>query len=387
MSRAAVVVVSCVAVTGAAALTSGASLRGSDTGRQQLTAAEATPGPTSQQGDVAPVPSASPTARPTTSHRPSQTSRPTSSPRPTSSASSTPRSSTVAPEPTAAPTAKSATSSTAKSTSRTSATSSTPSVSTTQAATAATLPPRRVHKGDLTITKAGTVVNNWEITGVVRVQASNVVIRNSLIRGLTPTSSGRALVSNWEGHPGLLIEDTTIREDKRSPYNSSGVQGYNFTLRRVHIVGGVDNVQIYGQNVLIQNSLLENTSYYASHYSQRGGPTHNDGIQILKGDNIRIKNNTIRGSQNFAVLGAPEQGTMRGLVVSGNKVDDGHCTMKFSTKGGYAQSLSVTNNVVGRGAAVKNCGIVMVRGLNVTSSSGNVWSGTTSPVALTWTTS
>lgn len=385
MPRAAVVVVSCVAVTGAAALTSGASLRGSDAARQQVTAAEVSPGPTSQQVKVVTVPSASPT----TSQRPTRTSRPTSPPQPTSKSRPSPRQSTAT---TKAATTKAATTDTSsqptvKATNRTSAATSTPSVSTAQAATAATLPPRRVHKGDLTITKDGTIVNNWEITGVVRVQAKNVIIRNSLIRGLTSTSSGRALVSNWDGHPGLLIEDTTIREDKRSPYNSSGVQGYNFTLRRVHIVGGVDNVQIYGPNVLIQNSVLENTSYYASHYSQRGGPTHNDGIQILKGDNIRIKYNTIRGSQNFAVLGAPEQGTMRNLVVSGNKVDDGHCTMKFSTKGGYAQSLSVTNNVVGRGAAVKNCGIVMVRGMNLTTSSGNRWSGSTSPVALTWTTS
>ena len=103
------------------------------------------------------------------------------------------------------------------------------------------------------------------------------------------------------------------------------MQGYNFTLRRVHVTGAVDNVQIYGPNVTIEGSTLENTVYYASHYSQNGGPTHNDNIQILKGDNIRIIGNTIRGSQNFAVLGAPEQGTMRNLLVQGNTTDDGHC--------------------------------------------------------------
>ena len=125
----------------------------------------------------------------------------------------------------------------------------------------------------------------------------------------------------------------------------------------------------------IEGSTLENTVYYASHYSQNGGPTHNDNIQILKGDNIRIIGNTIRGSQNFAVLGAPEQGTMRNLLVQGNNTDDGHCTMKFATKGGFAQSVTVRDNRVGAHQAVRGCGIVVVHGVNLTES-GNRWTAT-----------
>ena len=60
--------------------------------------------------------------------------------------------------------------------------------------------------------------------------------------------------------------------------------------------------------------------------------------------------------------------------------------MKFSTKGGFAQSVTVRDNRIGSHQAVRGCGIVVVHGVNL-SESGNRWTATGQPVAITWTNS
>ena len=77
----------------------------------------------------------------------------------------------------------------------------------------------------------------------------------------------------------------------------------------MHVAGNVDSIKIQGDNVTVTGSLLENTKWYAHDPYQDGGATHNDNIQILKGRNLTITGNTIRGAQNFAVLGAANSGT------------------------------------------------------------------------------
>ena len=66
-----------------------------------------------------------------------------------------------------------------------------------------------------------------------------------------------------------------------------GIKGNNFTARRVHVVGNVDSIKIHGDNVKVENSLLENTVHYASDPYQGGWATHNDNIQILSGRQSR----------------------------------------------------------------------------------------------------
>ncbi len=91
----------------------------------------------------------------------------------------------------------------------------------------------------------------------------------------------------------------------------------------MRIVGNVDSIKIHGDNVRVEKSLLENTTRYASDPYQAGRPTHNDNIQIMKGRNVTIWSNTIRGAQNFAVLGSANIGDTPNLVIRGNWLDGG----------------------------------------------------------------
>jgi hypothetical protein len=208
------------------------------------------------------------------------------------------------------------------------------------------------YDGDITVTVDGTVLANLDIHGFVTVRAKNVTISNSIVRGGTQKGYAIGLITNY-GYPGLLITDTDVIAEYPSVY-FDGIKGSEFTARRVHVVGNVDSIKIHGNNVTVEDSLLEDTTYYASDPQQSGGPTHNDNIQILNGTNLTITGNTIRGSQNFAVLGAANKGNVT-LAVNGNWLDGGHCTVKLQIMTGWTETATVTNNKFGPNRKVQSC--------------------------------
>lgn len=223
------------------------------------------------------------------------------------------------------------------------------------------------YDGDLTVTRAGTVIDGLDIHGFVTVRAANVTIRNSIVRGGRSKGFAVGLITNY-GYDNLVIDRVDVAAEYPSVY-FDGIKGWDFTARNVHVVGNVDSVKIHGDNVLIQDSLLENTVYYASDPAQGGGSTHNDNVQILRGQNLRLVGNTIRGATNFAILGGAEQADV-GLVVDGNWLDGGHCTLKLQTKNGWSQTARVTNNRFGPNRAVSSCPFTAYPSVNL-SQSGN----------------
>ncbi len=227
--------------------------------------------------------------------------------------------------------------------------------------------------GDLVITTPGTVIDGLDIKGFVTVKATDVTIRNSIVRGGIATNN-RGLVTNY-GFARLVVEDTTIKRDVAQVW-IDGVKGSDFTLRRVHIVGGVDNVKVQGDNVRIEDSLLENTDYFANDPNQGGTPTHNDNIQVQRGNNLVFLRNTIRGGQNFAILLASSINNTTNVTIDGNYLSDGHCSMKIEERNGWnLTQTTIKNTRFGTGQAVRNCAINQVVGTEVTFGN-NVWAAT-----------
>lgn len=221
------------------------------------------------------------------------------------------------------------------------------------------------HYGDLTITKAGTVVNRMDIHGNVFVKARNVRITKSIIRG--GSSKYKVGMITAKGQRGLVVEDTDITAARPS-VRMDGVLGDNFTLRRVHIRGGVDNVQIHGDNVRIESSLLEKMNYYAHDPAQRNGPSHNDSIQILGGRNIVIVGTTaLAGRLNFALLGGAEWDHIT-LWATNNYFDGGHCNVKLQTRKGKTQRATVSGNTFGPNIKVKSCPLVATKAVKLSAS-------------------
>ena len=222
------------------------------------------------------------------------------------------------------------------------------------------------HDGDITVTKDGTVLANLDIHGFVTVRAKNVRITNCIVRGGKSKGVATGLITDY-GFAGLVITDTDVIPEFPSVY-FDGIKGSDFTATRVHVRGGVDSVKIHGSNVTITDSLLENTTHFASDPQQGGGPTHNDNIQTLYGTNLKVIGNTIRGAQNFAILGGATRGNLN-LVVQNNWLDGGHCTVKLQVLHGYAESAKVTGNKFGPNRAVSSCAFTSYPAVSLTQSS------------------
>ena len=237
----------------------------------------------------------------------------------------------------------------------------------------------RVHNGNIVVTKAGTRLDRMDIRGFVVVKAANVTISRSIVRGGRNPKTAQGVITNY-GYKNLVITDTDVRTSYPSVY-LDGIKGWKFTARRVHVVGGVDSIKIHGDDVTVADSLLENTKWYAHDPYQDGGPTHNDNIQILKGRNLTITGNTIRGAQNFAVLGAANLDHVPNLVVNGNWLDGGHCTLKLQTMRGQTLKATVADNRFGPHRQVSYCPIQVLPGVQLTARN-NVSELTGKPVQI-----
>ncbi|HEY3407825.1 MAG TPA: hypothetical protein VGK53_06620 [Propionicimonas sp.] len=237
------------------------------------------------------------------------------------------------------------------------------------------------HDGDIIVTKDGTVLSNLDIHGFVTVRAKNVTITNSIVRGGKATGVATGLITDY-GYAGLVISDVRVVPEFPSVW-FDGIKGSDFTARRVHVTGGVDSVKIHGSNVTIEDSLLEDTTYYASDPQQGGTPTHNDNVQILYGQNLRITGNTIRGATNFAILGAASRGNTN-LVLANNWLDGGHCTVKLQILNGWAETASVTGNKFGPNRAVSSCAFTSYPAVKLTqySNTFEIGGATVTPLVL-----
>ena len=103
-----------------------------------------------------------------------------------------------------------------------------------------------------------------------------------------------------------------------------------------------------------------------------------------RGSNIKIIGNTIRKATNFAILGAADIGDNSGLLVSGNWLDGGHCTVKIQELHGHQLTgAQLINNKFGPNRLVQSCPIVAVTGTGVTAS-GNTFELTGLPVGIYW---
>ncbi|MGF1664175.1 MAG: hypothetical protein ACFCVG_17210, partial [Kineosporiaceae bacterium] len=91
------------------------------------------------------------------------------------------------------------------------------------------------YRGPCTITRAGTVVENHDVTCDLLIQAADVVVRNSRVTGVVDVDSNSPGAS-------ATIEDTEI--DAGTAYRAA-VSSHDVTVRRSEIRGGQHGVQCY----------------------------------------------------------------------------------------------------------------------------------------------
>lgn len=249
-----------------------------------------------------------------------------------------------------------------------------PSAATTGVPKGTTL--RRID-GDQTYAKAGQVIQNVDIHGYVTIKASNVVIRNAIIRG--GAAKCNAAVVN------IAAGSVTIERSEIAPAHPNacldGVWASNATLRRMNIHGTVDGVKA-GSNVLIEDSYIHDLSWYASDPNQGGGATHNDDVQTLSGSHITLRRNVLLAMPkgNAAYQVTQDFGAVSDLHIEHNWLDGGGCTLNFAHKvRASLTGISVVGNRFGR-HSVYQCPILVSTKTTLSANSGNVWDDTGKPI-------
>lgn len=213
----------------------------------------------------------------------------------------------------------------------------------------------------LTISKAGQIVSGLDVKGCVTVNAANVVIEKSRITG----GCTNVIQNN---STGLIVRDSEI---VGTGANTEAIGWTDYTLLRVNIHGTGDGARANG-NVVIQDSWI--------HGLVSSSDSHNDGVQVTEGSNIRIVHNAIENpnGQTSAVMIGADQGAISDIAVQNNLLNGGGYTLYA----GGGPGITVTGNHFGKKFFPK-CGYYGP--VNISDSgvafTGNVWDDTGAPVS------
>jgi|SRR5450432_1010274 len=231
---------------------------------------------------------------------------------------------------------------------------------------------------DVTVAQDNTTIDAQDIHGFLIIQASHVHVTRSIVRGRATDSN--AGVINVKSGTDVVIEDTEIAVASPSA-TVDGMWGQNFIARRMNIHGGVDGMKA-DSNDSVECSYIHDLASFASDPNQGGGPTHNDGIQILSGTGIHIVGNQLVAAmdQNAAIQVTQDFGAVSDLHIDSNWADGGGCTFNFAHKVAASLTVDTSNNRFGRNSFY-DCPILKSTQTTLVSS-GDVWDDDGTPVPV-----
>jgi pectate lyase len=228
--------------------------------------------------------------------------------------------------------------------------------------------------GNLTVTVAGTVIQDQDRNGCITVKAANVTIRNSRI-----TCPGY-LTSNQSGSM-MLIEDTILQCQGQT--GSGASPGRLFTLRRVEVFGCENNVWC-DRDCVIEDSYIHDPIPY-----NPVTDPHTDSIQIPTGaTNILIDHNTVYGGylsqSNFGNSAITNGGNVGGVVINNNLLAGGGYTVycEHDSLGTGSPAFRITNNRFSRVLVSTVGGFGPSLECRDEIQSGNVYHETGAPLSL-----
>lgn len=239
-----------------------------------------------------------------------------------------------------------------------------------------------VHEGDLTVSTPGTVIDGLDVHGRILVKADDVTVRRTFVRGgKAPGPNVKALVSAWFGAKNFVIEDSTLKSQYPSAWQN-GLQGYNFTARRLDVSNVVDNALIQGDDASILDSWFHDTTWYSPHPQQPDNQTHNDNLQIEGGHHLLVQANFFEEAANTSIMITQNAGQTADVQVVGNWFHGGGaCNINMAEKGGGPiLGFHLHHNRFGVPRLGK-CAVLVPRTSQVTLD-GDVWDATGEPVAI-----
>jgi hypothetical protein len=218
------------------------------------------------------------------------------------------------------------------------------------------------------VKKDGTIIDGLEVRGAITVEADNVTIRNTRVRG---TSEWWGVLQR-SGHSGLTVEDSEIfgNGKERTQFGILN-QGNMLTVRRVEI-HTISNGICTDQG-LIEDSYLHDPKYYAEDHTDMimSTGTRSNGTQLI------IRGNTVINTldQTGAIALFQDFGVARDITVEGNLLAGGGWTLYAGAGNkGTSSNIKVIDNVFSRMVWPKGGSAGPVSYWD-TNGPGNVWKG------------
>jgi len=228
--------------------------------------------------------------------------------------------------------------------------------------------------GSITIDEDGTVVEGLDLRGSITVKASNVVIQNCKL-----TNDATAI--RFERGTNLLVERVTLVGGGAKTLDGAIQASGDITVRRVHISGFGEGIDLYGAGGLIQDNLMVDMANADGKLM--------DGIEAWEAKHLVIRHNLIEMPDGNSVIKLPLDVPVPGgddVLIENNLLAGGG----YTVYGGYDppnQNPSYTNvRFIGNRFSVKfgpKCGFYGPGAFIESSSShDNVWHETGAPLEL-----
>jgi hypothetical protein len=217
--------------------------------------------------------------------------------------------------------------------------------------------------GSITTSSDGQVIQNLDITGSIRVNHNNVVIRNVRIK----RPGGEAIWMD-PNKGNLLVEDCELDGTGNSGATSA-IAFARYTIRRCNIHHFGEGMAAFGGVTIEDNYLHDFTNFISQ-------GAHQDGIQVEYGDNVIIRRNTILMNVDGANAGVwiSAGNTHRGVRVENNLVAGGSFAIGAGGSGTAGNTdISVLNNRISTRYFPNGGYFAPIGWIGATRVSGNVW--------------
>ena len=191
------------------------------------------------------------------------------------------------------------------------------------------------------MTEPGTIIEGLLVNGTITVNADNVVIRDTVIRG------------GGNGYPIRVnrgVKNTLIEYVEIDNLGSTGIgiffNGGSGRVRYADIHSAEDGIRIEADGVVVEHSYI--------HDLHRVSGGHHDSIQIRSGNSVTIHGNTLlayvdrtNDPMNAAIqVGSLTGSALQNFTVTDNFMNGGNYTLNGG-QDSYIRSGSFVGNVFG----------------------------------------
>lgn len=177
----------------------------------------------------------------------------------------------------------------------------------------------------LVVTEPGAVIEGLDVSGCIEVQADDVTIRNTRVRGSCPQG---AISTGYGELSGILIEDVEV-DGLRQDSFTAGIGGSGFTCRRCDVHDSGQGINM-GRDVVVEDSYVHDL-YYADDSHNAAVSSNGGGGYVIRGNRLEIPPSP-GASAALALYG--DFAPIEDVLVEGNRFDGGsYCVYGGSVEG------------------------------------------------------